>query len=77
MSERKDGRITVRVGKNGLTPKIKEEIRMLLEKHKTMDVRLLRSFVEKNDRRQVKDMIRDVACARFAQIRGHVITLKK
>jgi RNA-binding protein len=43
----------VRIGKNGLTDSVVEQVRRLLVKRELVKVKLLRAFIETNDRKKV------------------------
>lgn len=47
----------VRVGKNGFTPTVMEEIKKQVKKHHLVKIKLLRSFVEAYSRDQLKELI--------------------
>ncbi len=77
MADKREGPITLRVGKNGLTPQLVSEIRMLLEKHKTLKIKLLKSSLADIDRKEMASSIKEKSKARVVDMRGQVITLKK
>lgn len=47
----------VRVGKNGFTPAVMEEIKKQVKKHHLVKIKLLRSFVEAYSRDQLKELL--------------------
>jgi len=69
--------VTVRVGKNGVTKELIEEINLVLKKRKTVRLKMLRSAVQEKDRRQVMDEIKKKTKCRTADIRGRIVILKK
>ena len=77
MAEKDKEHIMVRVGKYGMTPEVISEIRTILKKHKTIQVKLLKTSLEGKDRREMCEKIRTMAKARHADMRGHIITLRE
>ncbi len=67
---------TIRVGKNGLTPELIDEIRTQLKMRKIVKIK----FLKNTDRENMKEMATKLAKevnARVVDVRGFTITLEK
>jgi len=69
--------VTVRMGKNGLTSSLIEEIRCVLRKRKRMKVKMLKTALGKKGKDELVEEIRKAAKARSAHLIGHIITLEQ
>ncbi len=67
----------VRIGKNGLTPNILEEILRQLKKKKLIKVKLLKAFVDTHKRDDAAKEIAASCAAETVQLVGNVMVLYK
>lgn len=65
----------VRVGKNGLTTGILEEISRQLEKHKLIKIKLLKAFIDEHDKNEAGAMIAKKCNGEILQVIGNIIVL--
>ena len=72
-----DELVTIRVGKNGVTPALVEEIKAVLKKRKKLRVKMLKTSLGENDKYAITEEIRKACKARGARLLGHIITLEK
>ncbi|MFH1403415.1 MAG: YhbY family RNA-binding protein [Candidatus Altiarchaeota archaeon] len=68
--------ITLQLGKNGVTPNFLDEARSMLEKHKKVRIRILKSAFSGGDRKRIFTEITGRIASKSAGIRGNVITLE-
>ena len=66
---------SVRIGKNGLTPGVVQEISVLLDKRKLVKVKMLRSSLEAAEKQKIIDAILKETGAILVQAVGLVFTL--
>lgn len=66
----------IRIGKNGLTEGTLKEIEKQLKKRKIIKIKLLRSFVENKDRKEVAKEIAEKTNSILVNQVGFVIVLK-
>ncbi len=66
---------SVRIGKNGLTPGVVQEISVLLDKRKLVKVKMLRSSLEEAEKQKLIDMAIKETGAMLVQAVGMVFTL--
>ena len=69
--------VTIRVGKNGVTPEVIQEINSVLKRWKTVRVKMLKTALGEKDKKAMTDEIRKAARCRRASLIGHTITLEK
>ncbi|MFH0863343.1 MAG: YhbY family RNA-binding protein [Candidatus Altiarchaeota archaeon] len=69
--------VMVRVGKNGVTPALIEEIISVLKKHKKIKIKMLKSSLEGADKHEQAEDIRRMCKAKRASLLGHTITLEQ
>ena len=67
----------LRIGKNGITPPILEEIEMHLKKRNLIKVRFLQSCLENNDRKELAEKIANVTRAQIIDQVGFLVVLYK
>ncbi len=67
----------VRIGKNGLTEDVEKEIIKQLKKHKMIKIKLLRSFIESNDRKKAAVEIAKKTNSTVVQNTGFTVVLSK
>ncbi len=67
---------TVRVGKNGLTDGVMNEIRAQLKKRKVVKIKFLKN-TEREDMKAMADKIAGDTGSRVLDVRGFTITLEK
>jgi RNA-binding protein len=72
-----DELVTIRVGKNGVTPALVEEIKAVLKKRKKLRVKMLKTSLEEKDKHVVAEELRRATKARSARLLGHIVTLEK
>jgi len=65
----------IQVGKKGATPEILGEIRILLRKHRSVKVKLLKSSRQDSGRHELSEQITSQIKARKHQLRGNILTL--
>ncbi|MFH1056003.1 MAG: YhbY family RNA-binding protein, partial [Candidatus Altiarchaeota archaeon] len=68
-----DDTVTIRVGKNGVTKALTEEVRCILRKHKKARVKMLKTSLGTKDKHDMADEIRKSCKARKAKLIGHTI----
>jgi len=68
--------VVVRVGKNGVTPALIEEIKSVLKKHKKVKVKMLKSSLAETDKHEQAEDIRRMCKAKRASLIGHTMTLE-
>ncbi len=66
-----------RIGKNGMTHNILDEIRKNLKAKKLVKVRFLRSFVEDKDRKQCANEVAEKTRSELIDVVGNVVVLYK
>ena len=69
--------VTVCVGKNGVSPKLIDEIKSVLVKRKKMRVKFLKSCLQGSDRVSLAEDIKAKTKARNASIRGNTVILEQ
>lgn len=65
------------VGKNGITDNLVEHIRLYVKKHGYVKVRLLKSFVESNDRKESGKELSIRTGTKLAKVVGSSVILEK
>ena len=73
----RDGIVTIRAGKNGVTKALTEEIRSVLRKHKKARVKMLKTALGEKDKHAMAEEIRKACKARAAHMIGHTILLEQ
>ena len=69
--------VTVRMGKNGLTQVLIDEVRDVLAARKTVKVKMLKAALEEGDKHELTERLKRAVKARRASLMGHTITLEK
>ncbi|MCS7119127.1 MAG: YhbY family RNA-binding protein [Archaeoglobaceae archaeon] len=69
--------VRVNVGKNGLTESLLNEIKLLLEKKSTVEVKLLKNFSMRSEKEWVVNELKEKLNCRIKDVRGFVITLER
>jgi RNA-binding protein len=72
-----DELVTIRVGKNGVTQALIEEITAVLKKRKKLKVKMLKSALEDRQKDAVAEEIRKACKAKNVKFIGHTLTLEK
>jgi RNA-binding protein len=72
-----DELVIIRVGKNGVTPALVEEIKAVLKKRKKLKVKMLKTSLGEKDKHDMTEDIRRACKAKSAKLLGHIITLQK
>ena len=67
----------LRIGKNGLTQGVIEEIKRQLEKKKLIKIKFLKAVLEGKDKKEFAKEVADMVDAELVQRVGFVIVLKK
>ena len=67
----------IKIGKNGLTDNIIEDIKNHLKKRKLIKVKLLRTFIGEKDKKQIAQEIADKTDSTIIQQIGFVVVLNK
>jgi len=67
---------TVRIGKNGITPGVLEELRAQLKNRKIVKIKFLRN-TEHNDINAIGEDIAHKVNGEVVEVRGFTITIKK
>jgi RNA-binding protein len=70
-------RPTIQIGKNGVTESLIEEIKKQIKKSRLVKIKLLKGFVEANDRKKVSKEIADETDSVLIDQVGNVIVLRK
>ena len=65
----------VRIGKNGLTPSVIEHIQKLIKKRKLVKIKLLKSFMEENDRKAASATLAQETGTEIIEQVGFVVVL--
>lgn len=65
------------IGKNGLTDNVIQEIKIHLKKNKLIKVKLLKSFADENNKKEVANIIADKTHSHLINIVGNSIALWK
>ena len=68
---------TVRIGKNGITSGLVEEIKKQLKKKKKVKVKMLGSFVKGKNRKEIADEVALKTNSKLINMAGFVFVLKK
>jgi RNA-binding protein YhbY len=68
--------VVIRVGKNGVTPAIIEEIKSVLKKHKKVKVKMLKTSLVDADKHEQAEDIKRMCKAKKAHLIGHIVTLE-
>ena len=67
----------IRIGKQGLTEQVINEIKLQLKKKKLIKIKLLKASLEKKNKKQLRDEILEKTNANLVSHVGFVITLRK
>jgi len=67
----------VRIGKNGFTKGMEEEVKKQLKKNKVIKIKMLKAFLEGKDKKAAGREIADKADAELIQQTGFVIILAR
>jgi len=67
----------LRLGKNGLTDSVIEHVRRLVVKQKLVKIKLLRSFLEENDRKKSAEKLAEGTGSELVDQVGFVVVLYK
>ena len=70
-------RATLQIGKNGITESFIEELNKQLKKRKIVKIKLLRSFLEDNDRTEVALKLSNETKAAIVSLTGFALVLRK
>lgn len=65
----------LRIGKNGVTENIINDIRILVKKKKIVKIKVLRSAINSETMKDIADKIVEEANLRIIQIRGHSVVV--
>ena len=65
------------IGKYGLKDSVIEQINRLLKKKRVVKIKLLKSFLEKNDRKQVAKRLAQLTKSEIVDATGFVVVLYK
>ncbi len=68
---------TIRIGKNGITPSLIEEIKKQLRREKKVKIKMLGSFVKGEDKKQIADKIALKTNSKLVRMVGFVFALEK
>lgn len=69
--------VTIQIGKQGITDEIIDEVKKQLKKRKLIKIRLLKSFVNSNDRKEAFQTIAKKTSSELVHSAGFVFCLKK
>ena len=67
----------VRIGKNGLTEAVVNQVKLLVSKRKLVKVKFLRSFLESNDKKEAAKKLAQETNAEILEQVGFVVVLYK
>ncbi|MCG2827301.1 MAG: YhbY family RNA-binding protein [Thermoplasmatales archaeon] len=67
----------LRIGKNGVTENIINDIKILVKKKKNVKIKVLRSALNSATMDQIADKIVEEANLRIIQLRGHSIVVSR
>jgi len=65
----------IHVGKNGVTPELLGELKILLKKYKNVKVKFLKAAREDADRKEISSEILKHVKVRESELRGNILTL--
>ncbi len=71
-----DEAVTIRMGKNGLTSALVDEVRSVLRKRKLVKVKMLKSSLGESDKHALAEGLRASTKAKRASMIGHTVTLE-
>jgi RNA-binding protein len=67
----------VRIGKNGITDNLIEDLKLHLKKRKLIKVKLLKSFIQGKDRKKIAEELAKKTGSKAIQQIGFVVVLQK
>lgn len=70
-------KVTVQIGKNGLSEETIQEIQKQLKAKKTIRIKYLRSFLDTTDKKEATRLILEKTQAILLEQRGFIITIRK
>ena len=73
--ELKDEKPTIWIGKDGLTPKLSNEIENQLEKKKMLKIKILKSALQQDTAQTIASEAAEQTGASLVEVRGHVFIL--
>ncbi|MGM5485130.1 MAG: YhbY family RNA-binding protein [Nanobdellota archaeon] len=62
----------IRIGKNGMTEAVIEEIKLQLKKKNEVKVKFLKSYIDDKDRKAEAERLAEFADARLKELKGNV-----
>ncbi len=65
------------IGKNGLTEQVIEQIKKLLKKRRILKIKLLKSFLEKNNKKHAAKKLAELTESEVVDSTGFVVVLYK
>jgi RNA-binding protein len=68
---------TIRIGKNGVTENILNDVKMLVKKKKIVKIKVLRSALNSATMKDIADRIVEEANLKIIQLRGHSIVVAR
>jgi RNA-binding protein len=71
----KDEKPTIWIGKDGLTPKLSNEIENQLEKKKMLKIKILKSALQQDTAQTIASEAAEQTGASLVEVRGHVFIL--
>lgn len=70
-------KVLLRVGKNGLTEGVIEEVKQHLKKRKVVKIKFLKSFIDDHDRKKESLKLAELTASKVLELRGGVLILSK
>lgn len=67
----------IRIGKNGITENVLEHIKLMLKKRKLIKIKMLKAFVDANNKKMVAKKLAEDTNAELIEQVGFVIVLHK
>lgn len=77
MESKDDKLVTIRIGKNGVTPELLDEVSDILRKYGKVKVKMLKTSMMTEDRKEIADKIRKKTKSRILKSIGNTILLMK
>jgi RNA-binding protein len=69
--------VTLRVGKNGITPALIAEVASVLKKRKIVKVKMLKTSLGDKDKHEMAEKLKKASKARRMSMIGHTVTLER
>ena len=70
-------RVTIQIGKNGITPTLIGEIKKQLQQKRLIKIKILKAALEEKDRKQIAKEIAAETKAEQSNLTGLILTLKR